>query len=306
MDFRDSLFDAIASIMQADPSVMVITNDMSAMKLDAMRKEWPERILNVGIAEQNMMSVAAGLAQTGRRIFGFGIGAHLACRAWEQIKLDICAPKLPVVLIGVGGGLAYGSDGPTHHATEDVALMLTLPEMAIYNPCDPVCTILSVHHAYERHAPAYIRLDRENVTPLYAPDQDISAGFAIFRDGADVTLLSTGIMTFRAIEAAGRLRTQGVSVRVTDVSRLKPFAGSSWAEAIGAPKHVFTLEEHNISNAFGSQAAVYLAGAGGPRLTVLGLPDAFLFGSASRTWAHDRFGLTAASIADRIFSVMSR
>jgi len=300
MDFRDSLFDAIHAIMRDDPAVVVITNDMSAMKLDAIRQQWPERVLNIGIAEQNMMSVAGGMARCGKKIFGFGIGAHLATRAWEQIKLDICALNLPVMLIGVGGGLAYGNDGITHHATEDVALMLTLPNMAIYNPCDPVVTMLSVNHAYRRGGPAYLRLDKEQVQEMYKPDDNVDTGFAVFREGNDATLLSTGVITYKALAAADLLAAEDIKIRVVDVSRLKPFSDDAWQAAIGKPKHVFTLEEHNTRNAFGSQAAVYLATHGGARLTMLGLPDAFLQGSASRPWAHEQFGLTPDAIAARI------
>jgi len=110
MDFRDSVFNTIRDIMRKDPAVMIVTNDMGAMVLDQIREEWPARVINVGIAEQNMMSVAGGLAQCGRKVFGFGIAAHVATRSWEQIKLDICALNLPVVIVGVGPGLAYGND----------------------------------------------------------------------------------------------------------------------------------------------------------------------------------------------------
>ncbi|HEU0118788.1 MAG TPA: transketolase C-terminal domain-containing protein [Alphaproteobacteria bacterium] len=298
MDFRDSVFDAIIDIMKVDPSVIGLTNDMGAMRLDQMRKDWPERVINIGIAEQNMMSVMGGLARAGKVVFGFGIGAHVATRGWEQIKLDICGLNLPVTLVGVGGGLAYGNDGITHHATEDVALMLTLPNMAIYNPCDPQCTMLSIQHAYKRRGPAYLRLDKEQVKEIYVPRQDVSKGYVIFREGGDATLISTGVITYKALEAADLLATEGINIRVADISRIKPF--DSWKEVIGKGKRVYTLEEHNITNAMGSQVAVHLATHGGPPLTMLGLPDQFLEGSAARPWAHEKFGLTPTAIAARI------
>jgi transketolase len=303
MDFRDSLFDSIYEIMQTDPSVIVITNDMSALRLDQIRAEWPERVLNIGIAEQNMMSMAGGMARCGKKIFGFGIGAHLATRAWEQIKLDICALNLPVVIIGVGGGLAYGNDGITHHATEDLALMLTLPNMAIYNPCDPVCTMLSIRDAYKRGGPAYLRLDKEQVKEIYSFDHNVTQGYNVFRDGKDAVLLSTGVITYKALAAAEALAAAGVNVKVVDVSRPKPF--NDWKKAIGEAKHVFTIEEHNITNGFGSQAAAYLATHNGPPLTMMGLPDEFLHGSASRSWAHEKFGLTPEKIAIRIRTALA-
>ena len=304
MDFRDSVFDAIHKIMLHDKSVIIITNDMSAMRLDQIREKWPERVLNIGIAEQNMMSVAGGLARCGKKIFGFGIGAHVATRAWEQTKLDICALNLPVVTVGVGGGLAYGNDGITHHATEDIALMLTLPNMAIYNPCDPMCTMLSVQHAYERGGPAYLRLDKEQVNEIYQEDDDLTLGFKVLREGKDATLLSTGVITYKALAASELLLADNISLRVVDVSRLKPFSNDSWAKAIDTNKYLFTIEEHNTMNAFGAQAAVYIATHGGPPLTIMGLPDKFLHGSASRAWAHEQFGLTPEKIAAKIKTVL--
>ena len=203
-----------------------------------------------------------------------------------------------MVIVGVGGGLAYGNDGVTHHATEDVALMLTLPNMAIYNPCDPVCTSLSVQHAYKRRGPAYLRLDKEQVKEIYTPNQDISSGYSIVRDGKDATLISTGVILYNALKAADLLAIEGIYIRVVDVSLLKPF--EAWKLVIGEAPYVFTLEEHNISNAFGSQVAVYLATHRGPPLTMMGLPDEFLQGSASRAWAHEKFGLTPEKIVERI------
>ncbi len=294
--------------MENDASVMIITNDMSALRLDQIRERWPDRVINIGIAEQNMMSVAGGLARCGKKIFGFGIGAHLATRGWEQIKLDICALNLPVMMIGVGGGLAYGNDGITHHATEDIALMLTLPHMAIYNPCDPVSTKLSVQHAYRRNGPSYLRLDKEQVNEIYTESRAIDAGFTVFREGAAATLISTGVIIYKALAAAELLAAQGIAVRVVDACRLKPLTTDAWRDAVGAAPHVFTLEEHNVTNGFGAQAAVYLATQAAqpaPRLTMLGLPDRFLHGSASRAWAHRAFGLTPEAIAQTVTQVLA-
>ena len=298
MDFRDSLFDAIDDVMKEDPSVIVITNDMAAMRLDQIREKSPDRVINLGIAEQNIMSVSGGLARCGKKVFAFGIGAHMATRPWEQIKLDICALNLPVTIIGVGGGLAYGNDGITHHATEDVALMLTLPNMATDNPCDPLCTMLSVRHAHKRGGPAYLRLDKESAKEIYSFDDDMGPGFKMFHEGDAATLISTGVITYKALAAAELLEKDGISIRVVDISRIKPF--DKWKEVIGKGKRIFTLEEHNITNAMGSQVAVHLATRGGPPLTMLGLPDQFLQGSASRSWAHEKFGLTPEKIAARV------
>jgi transketolase len=307
MDFRDSVFNTIRDLMQEDPAFIVLTNDMGAMILDQIKEAEPDRVINVGIAEQNLMSVAGGLALAGRRVFCFGIAAHIATRCWEQLKLDVCAPALPVVLIGAGPGLSYGNDGPTHHATEDLALMRTLPNMAIFNPSDAVNTAQCVRLASQHKGPAYLRLDRESIVPRHDPASDGAKGFRIFRDGGDVTLLSTGVILGSVLKAAELLAADGLSVRVADVFRLKPLSGEDLAEIIGHPRRVVTVEEHNITGGFGAAVAMHLATRdNSPPLTVLGLPDSFLFGSASRGWAHQEFGLTAEGIAASVRAAMTR
>ena len=133
-DFRDAAFESVFKIVAGDPSVMVLTNDMGAMGLSRIQESFPQQVLNVGISEQNMMSVAAGLALSGHRVFAYGIASHITSRCYEQLKLDVCALQIPVVLLGIGSGLSYGVDGPTHHSTHDCALLQTLHGMTIYIP----------------------------------------------------------------------------------------------------------------------------------------------------------------------------
>lgn len=300
MDFRDSVFGTIRDLMRNDPRVMVVTNDMGAMLLNEIREEFPEHVINIGIAEQNMMSFAGGLAQTGRIVFTFGIGAHVISRAWEQLKLDICVLNLPVVTVGVGPGLAYGPDGPTHHATEDVALVRTLPNMSIFNPCDPVNTAQCTRLAYECGGPAYLRLDKEKVDAVYSADDDLNEGLKVIGEGS-VALISTGVLTHRALAAAKILEDQGIASRVIDVFRLKPLNTHRILNEIKDASHVFCIEEHNTTAGLGSAVATALSQSRTPRrLHLLGLPDEYLLGSASRAWAHETYGLSPKKIADSV------
>lgn len=300
MDFRDSVFGTIRDIMREDQRVIVVTNDMGAMLLSEIRKEFPDNVINIGIAEQNMMGFSGGLAQTGRIVYTFGIGAHIISRAWEQLKLDICVQNLPVITIGVGPGLAYGPDGPTHHATEDVALVRTLPNMTIFNPCDPVNAIQCTRQAYECGGPAYLRLDKENVSAIYDPDEDVQIGLKIIGSGS-VVILSTGIITHNAIKAAELLRDKGIEVKVIDIFRLKPLNTKTILKEIEGASHVFCIEEHNVTTGLGSAIATSICESDKPRsICLLGLPDEFLLGSASRAWAHEKFGLTSEHIRDAI------
>lgn len=212
-DFRDAAFGVVHDLMRADPHVVVLANDLGAHGLDKIREEFPARTINVGVAEQNMMSLAGGLAESGKRVFVYGIISHLM-RGWEQIKVGLCIPNLPVTIIGLGAGLSSGLDGPTHYGTEDVALMRVLSNMTIYNPADCICTAAAIQMAYDSGTPHYIRLDKEQLPALYSATQDFNAGYCVWGDGRS-TIISTGVETWRA-------RQVDQAVRVIDVFRLKP------------------------------------------------------------------------------------
>ena len=157
-DFRDTVFTAVREIMRADGGAMVLVNDQGAMVLDQIKVECPERVVNVGIAEQNMMSVAAGLALCGRSVFVHGIIAHIVFRALEQIKIDICLHNLPVTILGIGAGLSYEKDGPTHCGLDDVPVMSVLPNLRIWDPPTTEAAAVAVHESYARKAPGYVRM----------------------------------------------------------------------------------------------------------------------------------------------------
>lgn len=279
-DLRDSAFGVVLDLMRSDENVIVLSNDAGAFGLDKIREEFPARAINVGIAEQNMMSLAGGLAATGKRVFVYGIIAHLM-RAWEQIKVDICMPKLPVTILGVGAGLSYGPDGPTHHGTEDVALMRVLSNMTIYNPADWVCTEAVTRMAYDAGTPHYIRLDKEQLPNLYKPGHDFSTGYCAFANMQRGVIVSTGIETWRARRIDGPT--------VVDVFRLKPAPDiSPYLRG-----HVEIWDEHHPCGGLYSIVAEMLCPA--MRKT---LPDKFLMGATHRepisdkplAWADDGYG----------------
>lgn len=269
-DFRDSAFSVVLDLMRADPNVLVLHNDMQAYGLTDIRAAFPTRIINVGVAEQNMMSLAAGLASSGKRIFVYGMIAHLM-RAWEQIKIGICLPNFPVTILGLGAGLSMERDGPTHHGTEDVALMRVLANMTIYNPADWVCTEAVVRMAYEARTPHYIRLDKEQLEPIYGATQDFSIGYAVFGDDLLDVIVATGIETQRARRVDRRC--------VIDFYRLKPapeFLADYFSELI--KKGGFEVwDEHHPNGGLLSIVAELLYSGG--RKT---LPDKFLMGATHR------------------------
>lgn len=306
-DFRDAVFLAVRRLMQSDPNVVVLYNDMGALELDRIKTDFSQKVFNVGICEQNMASVAAGLALTGKRVFTYGIIAHVFARSYEQIRNDICLSSLPVMILGVGSGLSYGPDGPTHHGVQDIAVMRTLPNMNVYNPADCVCASALVGLAAEAMAPAYIRMDKEAVQPVYPDGTDFARGFCIPRKGSDITLVTTGVLVHRALQAAATLAEEGISVRVVDVYRLKPIASEELRAAITGVSAVLTLEENSPIGGLGSIVAEILArGTEHPLLESLNLGDEPFTGSASRGWAEGRFGYGEGAVIDAVRRMVSR
>ncbi|MDV7339023.1 transketolase C-terminal domain-containing protein [Terasakiella sp. A23] len=297
MDFRDALFDQIHDLMRHDEDVVVITNDMGAFGFDQIARDFPERAVNLGIAEQNLVSVSAGLAFAGKKVFAFGIASHVAFRCFEQIKLDMCVGNLPIVLIGMGPGLTYGNDGPTHHAVEDVGALKSIPNIQIFNPCDVVAVGESVQLAFASKGPCYIRLDKEKNAPLWeANDSSFADGIKEVKSGDKTVMITTGISTFRALQAA-----QGTGAAVIDVLRLKPLAKDRLKEILEEFERVIVVEEHVRTGGLYSSVCEILAENGLSRkLTAVTLPDEFLMGSASRDWAHQKFGFTPEALREII------
>ncbi len=300
-DFRDAVFNAVAEIMSKDRDVLVLYNDMGSMGLDRVRSEFPGRVINSGIAEQNMASVAAGLAMTGHKVFIYGILAHIFSRAFEQIRNDICLPNLPVCILGVGSGLSYGTDGPTHHALQDIAVMRTLPNMAVYNPADSFSAYALVKSAYELGGPAYLRMDKEQLPTLYGPGTDFSRGFNVIHEGSDIALFTTGVLAHRAIEAALQLASEGVGIRVIDVFRLKPVDGAELCGAIEDVDAVLAVEENTSAGGLGCIIAELVARSGRPiTFATINLNDEAMMCSASRKWAEAEYGLTRDGIVTKL------
>lgn len=256
-DFRDAAFSVVHDLMRADPNIIVLTNDNGAWGLDTIRKEYAERVINMGVAEQNMMSVAAGLTSCGKRVFVYGQCAHLM-RAWEQIKVCICLPNLPVTIIGVGAGLSMWKDGPTHFGTEDVALMRVFDNMTIYNPADWICAEWCVKKAAEARTPHYIRLDKHSLAPIYREGQDFSDGYCVFGDDSGEIVISTGVETQRARRSDAPC--------VIDIFQLNPEPPALWDyfEVLFASKDegdIMIREEHARGGLVAMLGELVLTGA---------------------------------------------
>ncbi len=305
-DFRDAVFGAIEAIMLTDVNTIILTNDMGAVGLDKIKEFAPTRVINVGITEQNMMSVAGGLAVSGRMVFVFGIISHLIFRALEQIKLDICVPNLPVIIIGVGAGLAYGVDGPTHQGLEDMAITRILPNLSIYNPSDCISTSKSIEFAYKSKTPSYIRIDKENLPNLY--DNIISDNWKMFIHGqnSDGVILGTGMTTWASLHAQEILNTNKISCQVIDLIRIKPLPEEELLWQFKNKKWVVVVDEATSCGGFGEFVSSLLLQSNLDFFISINVGKEFLLGSAKREWVWHKFGIDGELIAESILQKLNQ
>lgn len=261
VEMRDVFIGELCSRAQQDPNIIFMSNDFGAPSLDRFRQESPRQFINAGISEQNIISVAAGMALEGKHVFVYSIASFITLRCYEQVKLDLCEMRLPVTILGVGPCYGYGPDGPTHHATEDITIMRALANMSIYSPADAQASEAFVSVALDSNGPMYVRLDRGKWPLLYDKGASFTQGFTVLREGEDVCIVSTGIMVHRALEVAEELMKYSIHASVIDMYRLKPVQRLPLVDAITRSERVVTVEEHTINGGLGSLIVELLADA---------------------------------------------
>jgi transketolase len=296
---RDAFFEALTDLARHDERVWALTGDLGIGLFDDFERVAPGRYLNVGIAEQNLVGVAAGLAYAGRVPFAYSIAPFITSRPHDQIRVDVAMAQADVKLVGVGGGLSYGYLGPTHHAIEDLALMRALPGMTVLAPADPSEVKRATRAAAALDGPVYLRLGKNGERDLLGEDAPFVVGRATAaRDGSDVTLASTGAILAETLLAADALAALGIEAGVLHFATVKPFDADALAAAATRTGAVVTVEEHTILGGLGSAAAETLAEHGtGARLRRVGLPDAFAHGVGSREHLLAELGIDADGIA---------
>lgn len=251
---RDAFFYTLFNLAKKDKNVILITADTGAICHNEFRQKLPKQYINIGIAEQNMIGVAAGLAISGKIVYVYAIIPFAIMRCYEQIRVDLCYMNLPVTIVGIGAGFDYSTLGSTHHGTEDIALMRALPGMVIYSPADSLTTDFLVKATYRQSGPKYIRLDRTGFPLVYKNEEgiDIFNGFSLLEPGKDLYIIATGRIVYNALEIAKKLSTRSVRAGVIDLFRIKPLnAKKIWAVVKDA-NYVVTLEEHFMIGGIGS------------------------------------------------------
>lgn len=283
-----------------DERVLTLLADNGIIVYDGYRERRPRQLLNLGIAESNLIGMAAGLAESGFVPFVYSIIPFLVMRPFEFIRDDICYQRRNVKLVGIGAGFAYSTLGPTHHGTEDVALMRCLPNLTVLSPCDPLETRKAARAAYEHDGPVYLRIGTGKNPVVHESDYEFRIGEGItLREGDDLTLIGTGTILSEVLDAARQLTKAGISVRVIDIHTLAPLDREIVVRAARETGAIVTVEEHGLCGGLGSAVIEALMGAGvsDVRVERLGLRDRFceLYGTVQELRAN--LGLTADDIS---------
>ena len=306
-DMRDAIFEELFLLAKEDKNIVLLMGDQGAQSFKKFREQIPEQFINAGIAEQNMIGVAAGLALAGKKPFVHAIANFVTLRCYEQIKINLGIMRLPIVLMGIGAGYAYGADGPTHHSIQDVAAIRAIPGIAILNASDTVNASVFPGLAVNISGPAYIRFDKGAFPSIYDYDHNFNDGLAELRPGKEVVIVSTGVMVHTALEISDRLRLTGIQAGVIDLYRIKPLNEQMLACLLEPALAVVTLEEHIPRGGIGTIVSDLLCDRGiFLRFKRFGLPERDSFDYGSREWFSEKNGLTAAHLTGKIASLIGR
>lgn len=303
-----SLYDDVKSFPalllemgEANPDLFVVSQDMGSV--GPFADSYPERALDLGITEQNLVGVAAGLATRGKIVFVYGIAPFITMRSFEQIRTDLAYNEKNVKIVTVFGGLAAGPWGSTHHALEDLALMRSIPGMTVLVPADPHETERAIRAAADHRGPVYIRMGA--YIPVHEIDYQFRIGEAIpLREGSDAAIVATGTMVHPALEAHNRLDERGVHVRVLDIPTIKPLDTAAIRAAAQESGRIVTAEEHSVTGGLGTAVAEVLAETGVGRLARVGVHDTFCTEVASYPELCAMHGLTAEGIEQAVLSLL--
>ena len=295
---RQAYGEALVELGKINKDIVVLDADLTkSTKTSMFQKEFPERHFNVGIAEADLMGTAAGLATCGRIPFASTFAMFAAGRGFEQIRNTIAYPKLNVKIAPTHAGISVGEDGGSHQAIEDIAIMRAIPGMVVLCPADAVETKKMVYAAAEYEGPVYIRMGRLDVETIFDEETyDFQIGIAnTVREGNDVTIAATGLMTYEAIKAADILAQEGISVRVINVGTIKPLDGETILKAAKETKFIITAEEHSVIGGLGSAVSEFLSEVCPTKVKKLGIYDKFgQSGKAAELL--EKYELTAAKL----------
>ena len=306
MATRDAYGEALKELGKTNKDIVVLDADLSgSTKTAVFKKEYPDRFFNVGIAEQNLMGTAAGLATTGKIPFASTFAMFATGRAFEIIRNSICYPKLNVKIAATHAGLTVGEDGATHQSIEDLSLMRSIPNMTVLCPADGVEAKKAIIKASQYNGPVYIRLGRSKEPVIFNQDYNFEIGKGVeLKAGNDITIIATGIMVSKALEAGKILENHGISARVINMSTIKPIDEDIIIKAAKETKKIVTVEEHSIIGGLGSAVAEVLVENYPVPLKRIGVEDKF-GESGTAEDVLKKYGLTVENIVEKVKKIIS-
>ncbi len=305
---RESFGEAVTALAEQDPDIVVLDADLAeATKTGIFKKKYPDRFIDCGIAECNMIGIAAGLATCGKIPFAASFAMFSAGRAFEQVRNSVGYPHLNVKIVGSHAGISVGEDGATHQCCEDIALMRAIPGMVVLNPCDHYEMQAAVKAAAEYNGPVYLRLGRLAVESVNNNDDyrfEIGKGITL-REGGDITIIATGLMVGEAVKAADRLKEQGISARVLDFHTVKPLDTELVLKAAKETGKIVTAEEHSVIGGLGEAVSSYLSEVLPTPVMKIGVNDVFGHSGPAAELLKE-FGLSAEHIEETVKKALGR
>ncbi len=297
---RNAFAREVEKQAENNENIVLLSGDIGNRLFDSYKAKFPDRFYNCGVAEANMTSVAAGMAMCGFQPVTYTIAAFNTARCFEQIKIDVCYHDLPVIIVGVGGGLSYAGLGGTHHSFEDIAILRSLPNMHVVCPADAVEVKLCLDNAFSLQKPVYLRLGKKNEPVIHEKEPKVAIGKGIvLREGKDVCFLSCGNILPVVCDTVEMLGKENIDAGVVSMHTVKPLDSDLLEKIFSKFDLVCTVEEHSLRGGFGSAVVEWAVDNLGniPRIMRFGIRDEFLHGSANQAYARQMTGLTSQEIA---------
>lgn len=306
---RKTFIDTLTELSRKNDKILCVIGDTGYSVFEEYEREFKERFINVGIAEQNFISFGAGLSAMGMKPYLYNVVSFMVYRAYEQIELDIAYQENPVVLVGVGGGHSYGTAGPTHHGYFDIALMRQLPNMTVVCPADPVemKKIMILSETYDK--PMYIRIGRSVDPIIHSDDFDLEIGKGIkVRNGKDAVIFTTGKMLEIGLEACRLLEEEGIDIALYSMHTIKPIDKELINKCSEMYPYLFTIEEHSVHGGLGTAVGEEILSNGNEKhakLVKFGFPDSFAPVTGTREYLNSLYGLDAAKLSNQIYGILN-
>lgn len=305
---RKTFINTLVKMAREDERIFLITPDIGYSVLEVFRDEFPERYLNVGVAEQNSVSIAAGMALSGLLPYVYTINPFVCMRPFEQIRLDVAYMNTNVRLVGVGGGFSYGAAGATHHTLEDIAIMRVLPNMTVICPGDPWEVENAVMESVNYNGPIFLRLGKQGEPVINDLGSEFKIGKAIrIKEGDDITLISTGNTLEIANEASEKLKIKNINASLISMHTIKPLDQKAVIDILKKGKPIFTIEEHSLIGGLGSAVADIIAESEyNPVFKKFGTEDKFSHYVGGHDYIREKFGLTSEKISEGILKILKK